>query len=381
VLLGSATPSVESYYNAASKKYGLVQLNTRYGGLEMPEIGIVDMLQEQRAKTKHEEFSSPLLDEIAQALARKEQVILFRNRRGFALRLECNVCGYTPYCDNCDVSLTYHKNSNQLKCHYCGMAFEMPTTCPKCGNTHLEMKGFGTEKIEDDLAIFFPDARIARMDYDTTRSKNAYHNIITDFESHETDILVGTQMVTKGLDFDNVSVVGIINADNLMSFPDFRAGERGFQQMMQVAGRAGRTKHGKVLVQTRQPDNIVIKNLVENNYIAMYEQQIAEREKFHYPPFYRLIRIAVKHKDYQITEQLTSHIATSLKHSFGERVLGPNFPLVAKIQNYYIKEFLIKFDKKESISNAKKIISEIIADALTSKAFKPARILVDIDPN
>ncbi|GHV35204.1 primosomal protein N' [Bacteroidia bacterium] len=380
-LLGSATPSLESYYNAQQGKYGLVENFSRYGKAVLPEIIVADLRKEQRNKTMHQNFSSVLLEEIRKALENKEQVILFQNKRGFSQRLECSACGYVPECDNCDVTLIYHKFSNQLKCHYCGLSVAPPNICPKCGNTHLEMKGFGTEKIEDDLKIFFPNVEIKRMDYDSTRSKYAYQDLISDFEQRKIDILVGTQMVTKGLDFDNVSVVGIMNADNLLAYPDFRAFERGFQLMSQVAGRAGRKeKRGKVIIQTFNGEHPIIKNVIGNDFSAMFNTQMKDRADFHYPPLYRLIKISIKHKDFEKTEFAMKIFADMLKEKFGTSILGPNIPLIGKINNYYIKEVILKLDKSESIVKAKRIINEILTKFSSISANKALRIVIDVDP-
>ncbi|MCL2414926.1 MAG: primosomal protein N' [Bacteroidales bacterium] len=380
-ILGSATPSIETYFNAQTGKYGLVELLKRYGNVNMPNIRIADLKQETREKTMHGHFSSMLMDEMTKALEKKEQIILFQNRRGFSLRLECDVCSFMPECENCDVTLTYHKHSNQLKCHYCGLAIPVPEKCPKCGHSHLTMKGFGTEKVEDDLAVFFPDAKIRRMDLDTTRSKNAYRQIIQDFEDRKIDILVGTQMVTKGLDFDNVSVVGILSADNLISFPDFRAYERSFQLMAQVSGRAGRRNtQGTVVIQTYNKNYPVLQQIIDNNYFEMYLSQLRDRHQFHYPPYYRLIRIAVKHKDFNVLEKGVATLSHQLKNAFGNQVLGPNFPLVSRINTYYIKEFLLKFDRQKNITTLKNQLTEILQNFSRTAPHKSLRIVADVDP-
>ncbi|MCK4361231.1 MAG: primosomal protein N', partial [Bacteroidales bacterium] len=300
-VLGSATPSIESYYNANIEKYALVDLKLRFGGIQMPEILIADIKQESRRKTMRSHFSSFLLNHVEEALKNKEQVILFQNRRGFSLRLECEACNWMPECKNCDVTLIYHKQNNQLRCHYCGYSTRIPEKCPSCGSTKILMRGFGTEKVEEELAIIFPESRIVRMDLDTTRSKFAYQRIINDFEDRKIDVLVGTQMVTKGLDFDNVSVVGILNADNMINFPDLRSFERSFQLMAQVSGRAGRKKkRGKVIIQTYNPSHPVVRFVIDNDYVSMFNNQLIERRNFKYPPFTRLIQIKLKHKDYNV---------------------------------------------------------------------------------
>lgn len=380
-VLGSATPSIESYFNAQIGKYGKVELLKRYGNTGLPTIQIADLRQETREKTMHAHFSSLLMEKMENALANKEQIILFQNRRGFSLRLECEVCGYMPECENCDVTLTYHKHSNMLKCHYCGLGIPVPQNCPKCGHSHLSMKGFGTEKIEDDLAMFFPNAKIRRMDLDTTRSKNAYQQIIQDFEERNIDILVGTQMVTKGLDFDNVSVVGILSADNLIVFPDFRAYERSFQLMSQVSGRAGRRNtKGLVIIQTYHKNFPVLKQIMEHNYSGMYLSQLHDRQQFHYPPFFRLIRLSIKHKDLNILEACASSLSLRLREAFGNQVLGPNFPLVSRINTYYIKEFLLKFDRRKNISDEKNRLLELLNNFSKQAPNKSVRIIIDVDP-
>ncbi len=380
-LLGSATPSLESYYNAVSGKYGLVELLNRYGDVQMPEIWVADLKEETRKKTMKSHFSSMLMNHIEEALANKEQVILFQNRRGFSLRLECDGCSWIPQCKHCDVSLIYHKGINVLRCHYCGYTTKIPEKCPACQSTVIKMQGFGTEKIEEELAIFFPQARITRMDMDTTKAKNAYQKIISDFEKHEIDILVGTQMVTKGLDFENVSVVGVLNADNMINFPDFRSYERSFQLMTQVSGRAGRkNKQGKVIIQSYNPWYQVIRDVIDYNYLSMYQSQITERKAFHYPPFYRLIKISLRHKDEKELNKIASKYAEELRKIFGERILGPEFPMVARVRTFYIKEILIKLEKTVNIPKLKIQLSELTDAFLQAKPHKQTRIVFDVDP-
>jgi primosomal protein N' (replication factor Y) len=380
-LLGTATPSLESYFNAKTGKYALVELDKRFGDIRMPEIFTADIKKETRYKTIKAHFSNLLMEHMTEALERKEQVILFQNRRGFSLRLMCETCNWMPECKNCDVTLIYHKHNNQLKCHYCGYTRRVPERCDTCGSTHLTMKGFGTEKIEDDLAIFFPHARIKRMDLDTTRSKFAYQNIINDFENRRIDILVGTQMVTKGLDFDNVSVVGIMNADNMISFPDFRSYERSFQQMAQVSGRSGRkNKQGKVIIQSWNPYQSVIQDVIRNDYLAMYQSQILERRNFKYPPFYRLINLSLKHKDARILNDGARELALLLREPLGKRILGPEYPLVARIKNLYIKNILIKLERNENRIVNKHLIQQIIDKFRGEALYKSIRVLVDVDP-
>lgn len=381
VLLGSATPSIESYFNAKSGKYALATLNERYGGMELPEIIISDLKIETRRKTMKSHFSSLLINQIEQALENKEQIILFQNRRGYSLRIECGMCQWTPCCKNCDVTLIYHKQNNQLKCHYCGYSIPIPAVCPECGYTGLHMKGFGTEKIEDELALLFPKASITRMDLDTTRTKSSYQNIISNFEQRKIDILVGTQMVTKGLDFDNVSVVGILNADNLLSYPDFRSFERSFQLMAQVSGRAGRKfKRGKVIIQSYRPDHEVIKYVVYNRYDLLYQNQIAERRRFKYPPIFRLIELQLQHKQEQKVTEAAYELASLLKQKLGNRVIGPEFPIVSKIKGLYLKNILIKLEKTKHTSQLKEDVKELLDYFAKNAKHKSVRVIVDVDP-
>ena len=381
VLLGTATPSIESYFNAKTGKYSIVELNARFGDIQMPEIFVADLKKETRERTMKSHFSSLLMEHMNEALKKNEQVILFQNRRGYSLRLECDTCSWMPECKNCDVTLIYHKHFNQLKCHYCGYSRRVPERCDSCGSTHLKMKGFGTEKLEDELAIFYPEARIRRMDLDTTRSKFAYQNIITDFENGRIDILVGTQMVTKGLDFDNVSIVGIMNADNLISYPDFRSYERSFQQMAQVSGRAGRkNKRGKVIIQTFNPYHSVIRDVIANDYVSMYSSQILERRNFKYPPFYRLINLNLKHKEARTLNDGARELAIILRETFGNRILGPEYPLVAKIKNLYIKRILIKLERDEHLLDNKQKVLELIEKFKGLALYKNIRVIIDVDP-
>lgn len=379
-LLGTATPSLESYYNVQQQKYGLVTLLHRYSQSKLPDIWVVNMAEAAKRHELHGLFSDFLIERIGEALDKKEQVILFQNRRGYAVRMICNTCQTMPTCKYCDVTLTYHKKTNLLKCHYCGYAIEVPHECPTCHSTDIEMKGFGTEKVEDSLAEIFPSAVIARMDLDTTRSKNAYQQIITDFEQHKTDILVGTQMVTKGLDFDRVSVVGILNADALISFPDFRSFERAFQLLAQVSGRAGRKEvPGKVVIQSYQPNHPALKYVETNDFSAMYNSQIAERREFHYPPIARLIKITLKHPDEKLVGEAANTLATPLRQQFQGRVLGPESPLVSRIQNYYLKDFWVKLPKDTSLASHKKKLLQIIHNFQQEKAFKAVRIVINVD--
>jgi len=380
-ILGSATPSFESYYNAKSNKYGLTELLHRYGGLLMPEICIVDIREQLKKKLMKSHFTSVLADNIEMALKNKEQVILFQNRRGFSTFLECSTCNWIPMCKHCDVTLTYHKSTNQLSCHYCGYAIGIPKECPVCSSVSIVTRGFGTEKIEDELPLFFPDARIARMDIDSTKRKNAYYQILNAFEEREIDILVGTQMVTKGLDFENVSIVGILNADNMLSFPDFRTLERSFQLMSQVGGRAGRkSKQGKVIIQTYQPRHPVFNYILRNDYPAFYHIQLLEREKFKYPPFYRLIEISLRHKNIDILHNSSEEITAVLKKIFGNRILGPFHPMVSKIRNEFIKNILLKFEKDISIQKVKELIIEKLNSFKTLEGKKSIIIHINVDP-
>ena len=382
ILLGSATPSFESYFNARTHKYGFVELGERYGGVELPTIEVVSIADETKKKTIQSHFTSVLMLDIQQALANKEQVILFQNRRGYAPVLICKICAYTPKCINCDVSLTYHKHSGKLHCHYCGYKEDTPSVCPACGSTHLEYKGFGTEKIEDELSMILPDARIARMDLDTTRSRNSLQNILNDLEEKKIDILVGTQMVAKGLDFADVTVIGIINADSLLKFPDYRANERSYQMLAQVSGRAGRRgKRGKVVIQTYDPNHRVIKQVIENNYNDLYFTEMEERKSFKYPPFYRIINLDIKHKNAEILYNQANYLAAELRKQFGDRVIGPQSPLVSRIRNYYIQSIMLKFEKDGiSINKVKASIRDVITQFQTTKLSKGSIIQPDVDP-
>ncbi len=380
VLLGTATPSLESYYNVELGKYGLVQLTERFSRHQLPEIWVVNMSAATRQKQVQGIFSNFLIEKIGEALDKKEQVILFQNRRGYAVRMICHTCESMPTCKYCDVTLTYHKKTNLLKCHYCGYAIEVPHECPTCHSTDIEMKGFGTEKVEDTLAELFPQASIARMDLDTTRSKNSYQQIITDFEQHKTDILVGTQMVTKGLDFDRVSVVGILNADALVSFPDFRAFERAYQLLAQVSGRAGRKDvPGKVVIQSYQPNHPALKYVESNDFAAMYQSQIAERREYHFPPVARLVKITLKHPDEKVVAAAATALAGPLRQAFPGRVLGPEAPLVSRIQNYFLQEFWVKLPKDNLLASYKLRLREILKAFQSAKEHKTVRVVVNVD--
>ncbi len=381
VLLGSATPAIESFYNASQGKYGLSTLTERFGGLLLPEVKLVNLKDEHRMKTMQSIFSSALIREIETVLSLNEQVILFQNRRGFSLHIDCDNCNWIPHCVQCDVSLVYHKKQNQLRCHYCGYTTRIPDKCPDCGHTHLIMKGFGTEKIEEELSLIFPKARISRMDLDTTRSRFAHQKLISAFEERKVDILVGTQMVTKGLDFDHVSLVGILNSDSLLSYPDFRAFERGFQLMAQVAGRAGRkNKQGKVLIQAFNPAHPVLAMVLQHNYEALFQSQMIERERFNYPPFCRIIQLSLRHVDAELINKAASELAKKLRALFGKRVLGPEYPTVSRIRNQYLKNILIKFEKGIPLQKAKEEIRNAIIKLNATPDYKAVRVVIDVDP-
>ena len=381
LLLGSATPSFESYYNARQNKYHLVTLSERYGGVEMPEIIVNDLRVETRRKTLQANFGSALIEAMNKTLEEKNQVILFQNRRGFSLRIECEHCNYIPQCINCDVSLIYHKNQNILKCHYCGYTTSVPTECPSCRSTDLKMHGFGTERIEDDLKVIFPDANSARLDLDTTRTKNSYQFILEQFQNKETNILVGTQMVTKGLDFDSVKVVGILNADNMLTFPDFRAYERSFQLMEQVSGRAGRKgDKGKVIIQTYQPQHPVILNVMTHDYVKFYEEQMPIRRQFNYPPYSRLVMVRLKDVDEQKLNKAANELAKIFRQVFRENLLGPEYPVVSRVKNQYIKQMLIKIHKDLNSTKVKEFINKTIEDFKHNNDFKSVKIQIDVDP-
>jgi len=381
VLLGTATPSVETYYNAKSGKYGFVTLNERHLNMEMPEILTADFKDAYRRKQMNSHLTPLLFTEITGALERKEQIILFQNRRGFSPFIECKMCGWVPKCTACDVSLTYHKHNNSLVCHYCGYSITHPATCNACGSKELTNKGFGTEKVEEDLQVIFPDAKIERMDLDTTRSKKGFEKIISALEKREIDILIGTQMVTKGLDFENVSIVGILNADNLLNQPDFRAYERSYQMMAQVGGRAGRkNKRGKVIIQTSEIAHPIIINVINNDYEAMYKGQIAERKFFKYPPFFRMIGITLKHREKNELDRIAQDLAYKLRERFGARILGPEYPVISRIKTLYIKQLWIKIEREISAVHAKRQMQEIIDQVRLHDGNKTIQIAIDVDP-
>lgn len=382
ILLGSATPALESYYNAKTGKYKLVELMDRFGTVQLPEIQCANLRKERKQKSMQSDFSSFLIEHIREALALGEQVILFQNRRGYTPLWMCEICNWTPCCTNCDVSLTYHKLSNQLKCHYCGFSTPPVGSCSACGSNRLKMLGFGTEKIEDELGIFFPDKIIKRLDLDTTRSKNAYATILNEFGGGGIDILIGTQMVSKGLDFENVNLVGILDADMLLNRSDFRAFERSFQLMTQVAGRAGRRKkRGKVIVQTGDPDHWVIQKVMEHDFIGFYESEIMERKNYFYPPYFKIIEITLKHKDQNKLNLAAIDLSDRMKSLFKERVLGPEYPVVRRVKNMYLKRITLKIERSANDKKVKVRLQEMIDQFYTSPSNKSVRIVVDVDPS
>ena len=381
VLLGSATPCLESYFNAKNKKYGLVNMYSRFQDIALPDIQTIDIRKAHLKKQMKFQFSNKLLQDMQESLDNSKQIILFQNRRGYSPLLSCETCSYTPGCKQCDVSLTYHKSNKNLRCHYCGYSEDLPDSCPSCSNKNFLDKGFGTEQIEESLIELFPENIIKRMDHDTTRGKNAYQNIITDFEEGRIDILVGTQMISKGLDFDNVSLVGILNADNMLHFPDFRAYERAFQLIMQVAGRAGRKgKQGKVLIQTYDENNQIFKMIKENTFDKFIQIQAKERALFSYPPYNRLVRITLKDKNQRKLDDSSLQLSLLMRKSFGNRVLGPEYPAISKVRNYYHKDILLKIEQKGSIVKAKEILRIIIQRIQNQTEYKSVRFIVDVDP-
>ena len=380
-ILGTATPSLETYHNAKTGKFGIVELFQRYQGIELPEIQIVDIKDLQHRKMMNGPFSPLLLSKVREALGRGEQVILFQNRRGYAPVVECKQCGWVPHCQHCDVSLTFHRHLNQLSCHYCGYTYQVPTECPNCGCIHLQTRGYGTEKIEAEVHDIFPEARIARMDLDTTRSRQAYERIIGDFSSGRTNLLIGTQMISKGLDFDKVSVVGILNADSMLNYPDFRAYEHAFMMMSQVGGRAGRRgKRGLVILQTKSPDLPLIQQVVHNDYAAFYRLLIAERQQFKYPPFYRLIYVFLKHRDDRTVETASIEMVSRLRQWFGARALGPDKPSVSKVKSLSIRKLVLKFEPGINMSEVRKYLALAQQQMLQDKRYSSLQIYFDVDP-
>lgn len=381
VLLGSATPAIESYFNAKTEKYHLVELMDRFGGMMLPEIMCANVRKERKQKSMQSHFSSFLLDHMREALNDGEQIILFQNRRGYTPLWMCEICNWTPQCKNCDVSLTYHKHTNTLKCHYCGYSTPPVGTCSACGSNRLKMLGFGTEKIEDELSLMFPDKVTKRLDLDTTRSKNAYANILNEFEAGTIDILIGTQMVSKGLDFDNVNLVGILDADMLLNRADFRAFERSFQLMTQVAGRSGRRqKRGTVILQTGDPDHWVIEKVIDHDYIDFYKSEIIERKNYFYPPYFKIIQLTLKHRNENTLTGGAYELAQSLKASFKERVLGPEFPVVKRVNNLYLKRITIKIERTANDKKVKERLQKIIDHFYSAPSNKSIRVVIDVDP-
>lgn len=381
ILLGSATPSIESYYNAVTEKYHLVTLRDRFGANQLPEIFCADLRKERRQKSMQSHFTSYLMENIRESLNLGEQVILFQNRRGYTPLWMCEICNWTPKCVNCDVSLTYHKHSNNLKCHYCSYTTKPVGSCKACGSNRLKMLGFGTEKIEDELSVIFEDKTIKRLDLDTTRSKNAYANILNDFDNGMIDILIGTQMITKGLDFDNVNLVGILDADMLLNRANFRAFERSFQLMTQVAGRSGRReKRGKVIVQTGDPDHWVIEKVIGHDFVGFYNSEIIERKNFFYPPYFKIIEITLKHKNENELNRAAAELAEKLRGTFKERVLGPEFPSVKRIYNLFLKKITIKVERDANDKKVKERIHLIMDEFFSAPLNKSIRSIVDVDP-
>jgi len=381
-LLGSATPSIDSYFNALSGKYGLVELKTRFGTHQSPKVIPVNIKELKRKKQmKHPIFSPPLIQSMRQALDNGEQVILFQNRRGFAPITECKECGWVPRCVNCDVSMTYHKYHNNLICHYCGYTIRLPEICPSCGSSNFQMQGFGTEKVEEEIALLFPDVNVERMDMDTTRTRTAYERIIGDFDKGKTQILIGTQMISKGLDFGNVGVVGILNADGLMNYPDFRAHERAFQLMLQVSGRTGRRdKQGTVILQTSQPEHPLIQMVIRSAYREMVDWQLSERSIFHYPPYFRLIVLVLRSKNEAVLQDLSRCYAEKLRSQLGNRVLGPVTPPVSYIQTWYIRKIVIKIETAAAIQPMRGFLESVYTEMQHFPTFRQIMLHYDVDP-
>ena len=381
VLLGTATPSMESYHNAMTGKYGYVQLTERHAGIELPEIQVVDVQDLHHRKMMRGPFSPLLLARVREALERGEQAILFQNRRGYAPMIECKQCGWVPRCQNCDVSLTLHRQMNQLVCHYCGAVYQVPVECPACGGTELQTRGYGTEKIEADVRDIFPEARIARMDLDTTRTRHAYERLIGDFAAGRTNLLIGTQMISKGLDFDRVSVVGILSADTMLNYPDFRAFEQAYMMMSQVSGRAGRKGHrGLVILQTRQPDLPIIQQVVRGDYPALYRSLCAERQQFRYPPYYRLVYVYLKHRSDQQIEVAARELAFRLRQWFGNRVLGPDKPGIARVKSLSIRKLVLKLEPQLNMAEVRKYLALAQQQMLQDKRYASLQIYYDVDP-
>lgn len=380
VLLGSATPSLESYYNTQTNKYGIVEITERYGNVMMPEIELVDLKEKYFRKQMSGHFSDTLIAEITTAFSKSEQVILFQNRRGFSPIVECTTCGHVPQCQQCDVSLTYHKNKNQLRCHYCGYSMANPTNCLACSSIDLTTKGFGTEQIQQELIALFPSAKVGRMDQDTTRGKFGFEKIIDSFKNREIDVLVGTQMLAKGLDFDNVSLVGIMNADNMLYHPDFRAFERSYQMMTQVSGRSGRSeKRGKVIIQTYNPNHNTIQQVVNNDYLSMYKEQLYDRQIYHYPPYFKLIKLTLKHRDFDKLKEGSMWLYQVMKQNLDIPILGPEEPVISRIRNEYIRTILIKIPQNQSLQGTKKTIQKILNSFESVSQFRAIKVAINVD--
>ena len=378
---GTATPCAETYHNATTGKYGLIELKERYKGIELPEIQVVDIRDLQHRKMMNGPFSPILLLKVREALERGEQAILFQNRRGYAPMIECKQCGWVPHCQHCDVSLTLHRNLHQLSCHYCGYTYQVPAECPACGSRELQTRGYGTEKIEDEVRALFPEARIARMDLDTTRTRQAYERIINDFSAGRTNLLIGTQMISKGLDFDKVSVVGILNADTMLNYPDFRAYEHAFMMMSQVSGRAGRKGHrGLVILQTKSPELPVIRQIVDNDYAAFFRSIMAERRQFRYPPYCRLVYVYLKHRSDSLVDSASHELASQLRQWFGTRVLGPDRPAVAKVKSLSIRKLLLKIEPGLNLADVRKYLTLAQQHLLQDKRYSSLQIYFDVDP-
>ena len=382
VLLGSATPAIESYYNAKQGKFGFVELLKRYSDIKLPKIEPVDLKKGFLKKQMNGFFSKKLIDQISIQLKQKKQVILFQNKRGYSKVLSCDSCGQVVCCKYCSVSLTYHKSFNQLKCHYCGYVDKLDSSCKYCSSNSFTKKGFGTEQVVESLQEIFPDNNILRMDHDTTRRKNAYEEIILDFQQQKIDILVGTQMIAKGFDFEKVSLVGIIDADSMLNYPDFRSHERAFQLLSQVSGRAGRKeKQGAVILQTYNPEHEIINFVKQHSYSKFYKLQISERKSFNYPPFSRLLFVNFRHTDHQVLDSVIEKFSSFLRESFKNRVLGPEYPLVSKVKNYYIKSIMLKIEADKSFSEAKNIISFLLKHMKSNKMLSGCVVHLDVDPN
>ena len=380
-ILGTATPSMESYYNAQTGKYGLVELKTRYQGIQLPEIRVVNIKDLRRRKMMSGPFSPILLAAMREALSDNKQVILFQNRRGFAPMIECRVCGWVPKCKNCDVSLTYHKRLNLLTCHYCGFTYTVPSSCPNCDNPNISGRGYGTEKIEDLLSDIFPEARVARMDLDTTRTRNAYERLIGDFSRGKTNVLVGTQMISKGLDFENVAVVGILDADSMLNYPDFRAYEHAFMMMSQVSGRAGRKgKRGLVILQTKSPELPVIQQVVHNDFQDFYNDLLEERKMFHYPPFHHLTYVFLKHRQEPVVEAAAQEMGAKLRQLFGDRVLGPDKPSVARVKALSIRKIVVKLEIGVNLRSVRERLRQVQQQMMQQPYYKSLQIYYDVDP-